>query len=125
MTTAAGVSTVTVASTSAGDGGASACAVSLVFAADFLAAAFLASLGSSGCSARVSPSRWARRRIMSAYASFRDEEGLLADKWSSPASSNVSALVIPSSLASSCSRMFFDAISVTPFPGRARRVARR
>jgi hypothetical protein len=71
----------------------------------FLAAAFLAGFfsgfGSSGCSSRVSPSRWARRRTMSAYASLRDEEWLFTGTPRTPQRSITSAFVIPSSLASS------------------------
>ncbi len=83
------------------------CGCGLRRAGAFLAAAFLAGFGSSGCSARVSPSRIARRRIMSAYASLSDDEWLFTGTPSFPARSIASAFVIPSSLASSCTLMFF------------------
>ena len=77
----------------------------------FLAAAFFAgafsTLGSSGCSSRVSPSRTARRRTMSEYASLSDDEWLFTGTPRTPQRSTTSWFVIPSSLASSCSRMFF------------------
>ena len=81
----------------------------------FLAAAFFAGFGSSGCSGRVRPSRMARRRTMSAYASLSDDEWLFTGTPSLTESSTASALVMPSSLASSCTRMFFGHASDQPF----------
>jgi hypothetical protein len=66
-----------------------------------LFAGFFSGFGSSGCSSRVRPSRWARRRTMSEYASLSDEEWLFTGTPRTPQRSITSALVIPSSLASS------------------------
>ncbi len=93
------------------------------FAAAFFLAAFLTGFGSSGCSSRVRPSRSARRRSMSAYASCRDDEGALAATPAAPARSSTSLLVIPSSLASSWTRIFFAGtfrfnLSLSSFPHR-------
>jgi hypothetical protein len=106
------VSTTGVGSASAGAfsttvSAAGCSASSFLAAAAFLAAAFLTGFGSSGCSSRVRPSRTARRRIMSAYASLSDDEWLFTGTPSADARSIASAFVIPSSLASSCTRMFF------------------
>ena len=73
----------------------------------FLATAFLGFSGSGGCSARVSPSRSALRRTRSACGSSMLDEWLLTPMPSATERSSVSLFVIPSSLASSWSRMFF------------------
>lgn len=80
---------------------------SVVFAAAFLTAAFLTGLGSSGCSSRMRPSRSARRRTRSACASMMDDEWLFTSIPITTQRSTASLLVRPSSLASSCTRMFF------------------
>ncbi len=85
-------------------------------AAAFFAAVFLAGLASSGCSGRVSPSRSARRRNRSAWASMIDEDWLLASTPITLHRSSTSVLVIPSSFASSCTRMFFAKL-IQPFVG--------
>ncbi len=116
-TGAVGVSTGATSATAATSGvlacsgGASTEASSV---ADEEAAAFLVGFvalpgfsGSGGCASRVRPSRTARRRTMSAYASANDDEWLLTGTPSALARSTVSALVMPSSCASSCTRMFF------------------
>ncbi len=74
--------------------------------AGFLAARFVA-LCSSGCSGRVRPSRSARRRRRSACASMMVEDWLFASTPIAPVSASISVFVIPSSFASSCTRMFF------------------
>lgn len=90
---------------------ASACGAS-AGAADFLVllgldlAALGAALGSSGCWSRTSPSRWALRRRRSAWASTIDDEWLRAPIPSAPQRSRISLLDIPSSRASSYTRMF-------------------
>jgi len=76
-------------------------------AAAFLAAVFLTGLGSSGCSGRVSPSRTARRSSRSAWASISVLEWVLTPTPICSHNAIISALVIPSFLASSCTRMFF------------------
>jgi hypothetical protein len=68
---------------------------------------FLAGLASSGCSGRVRPSRSARRRSRSACASISVDEWLFTPTPIASHSAIISAFVIPSSLASSCTRMFF------------------
>ena len=80
-------------------------AASAAFVAFF--AAFLTGFGSSGCSGRVSPSRSARRRRRSACASMRVLEWLFTPTPITSQSVIISAFVIPSSLASSCTLMFF------------------
>ena len=82
----------------------------------FAAAAFFAGLPSSGCSARVSPSRSARRRSRSACASMIADDWLFASTPIALQRPSTSAFVIPSSLASSCTRMFFAKL-VQPFVG--------
>jgi hypothetical protein len=77
------------------------------FAGAFFAAGFVSSAGSSGCTSRMRPSRSARRRTMSAYASSRAEAWVLIGTPSVLQRSTVSALVMPSSFASSCTRIFF------------------
>ncbi len=84
--------------------------------ADFFAATFLPGLVSSGWSGRVSPSRSARRRNRSAWASMIDEDWLLASTPIVLHRSSTSVLVIPSSFASSCTRMFFAKL-IQPFIG--------
>ena len=76
-------------------------------AAAFLAADFLTGLTSSGCSSRVNPSRTARRSSRSACASMRVLECVFTPTPIVSHSAIISALVIPSFLASSCTRMFF------------------
>ena len=73
----------------------------------FVALAALAA--SSGCTSRRSPSASARRRMRSAWASSIDAEGLDAPIPSFWASASNSLLVRPSSLESSCTRIFFCA----------------
>jgi hypothetical protein len=70
--------------------------------------AFSAFAGSAGTSRR-SPSASARRRIRSACASSIDADGLDAPIPSFWASASNSLLVSPSSLESSCTRIFFGA----------------
>ena len=89
-------------------------------------------LGSSGCSSRVRPSLVARRRRRSPCASWMLEEWLLASMPRTIARSSVSLFVIPSSLASSCSRMFFGTETINlssgcraTTPEQARALARR
>jgi hypothetical protein len=77
---------------------------------------FLAGLASSGCSGRVRPSFSARRRKRSACASMMLEDWLFASTPIFEVSSNSSLFVIPSSLASSCTRMFFAKL-IQPFVG--------
>ena len=75
----------------------------VVFAAAFTG---FAGFSSTGCSARISPSRSARRRTRSACASSMLDEWLFTPIPSATARSSVSLLVIPSSLASSWRRIF-------------------
>jgi hypothetical protein len=107
-------------------GGAAFFAAALVGAVVFLAApdfaaapllrAGLTGLGSSGCSGRVKPSRWARRRTRSACASSMPEECVLTPMPRLRARSRVSLFVIPSSLASSWTRIFAaKVVSDQPF----------
>ena len=71
---------------------------------------------SSGCSARTSPSRVARRRTRSACASSMPEECVLTPMPRSFERSRVSLFVIPSSLASSWTRIFAaKVVSDQPF----------
>jgi len=77
----------------------------LVALVAFVALAALAD--SSGCTSRRRPSASARRRIRSAWASSIDAEGLEAPMPSFWASVSSSLLVRPSSLESSCTRIFF------------------
>ena len=87
------------------------------FAGAFLAGAFFAGLASSGCSARVRPSRSARRRSRSACASMIDDDWLLASTPIVLHRFSNSVLVIPSSLASSCTRIFLVGKLIQPFVG--------
>ena len=107
------------ASTGAGAGrGAGAGAVS---AGASGAAAFLVALaglpGSSGWTSRTMPSRSALRRTRSAWASSMLEEWVLTPIPSVPQRSSVSLFVIPSSLASSCTRFFAAKFLVQSFRG--------
>jgi hypothetical protein len=77
----------------------------LAFVALVAFVAFSASAGTS----RRSPSASARRRMRSAWASSIDAEGLEAPMPSFWASASNSLLVSPSSLESSCTRIFFGA----------------
>lgn len=90
----------------------------LLDGAAFFAAAFFTGFTSSGCWALVRPSRSARRRIRSACCSIMVEEWVFAPTPKALERSIISALVIPSSLASSCIRVFFDKTS-TAFRGVA------
>jgi hypothetical protein len=85
-------------------------------AAGAFLAARLAAFGSSGCSGLVRPSRSARRRRRSPCASMIVEDWLFASTPIAPQSASISVFVIPSSFASSCTRMFF-AKPVQPFIG--------
>jgi hypothetical protein len=76
-------------------------------AAAVAAAPFLLGLaGSSGCTSRMRPSRSALRRTRSACASSMPEEWLLTPMPKDRDKSSASLLVMPSSLASSCTRIF-------------------
>jgi hypothetical protein len=97
---------LTGARVSVSDGAAAAGAAALPAAA-FFAALFLTGLTSSGCSARVRPSRMARRSSRSACASMRVLEWVFTPTPMVSHSAIISAFVIPSFLASSCTRMFF------------------
>lgn len=66
-------------------------------------------VASSGWTSRRRPSASARRRMRSAWASSIEAEGLEAPMPSFWASASNSLLVIPSSLESSCTRIFFCA----------------
>ena len=77
----------------------------LVVLVAFVALAALAA--SSGWTSRRRPSASARRRMRSAWASSIDAEGLEAPMPSFWASVSSSLLVRPSSLESSCTRIFF------------------
>jgi hypothetical protein len=94
----------------------------VVVLAALVALVALTGLGSSGCSSRIRPSRAARRRTMSQYASCSDDEWLLAAIPRSWHKSRVSLFVIPSSFASSCNRMFFATFWSQPFAARQRSV---
>jgi hypothetical protein len=80
----------------------------VAFAALVALVAFSAFAGSAGTSRR-SPSASARRRMRSACASSIDADGLDAPIPSFWASASNSLLVSPSSLESSCTRIFFGA----------------
>jgi hypothetical protein len=71
--------------------------------------ALVALVASSGWTSRRRPSASARRRMRSAWASSIEAEGLEAPMPSFWASPSNSLLVIPSSLESSCTRIFFCA----------------
>jgi hypothetical protein len=82
----------------------------LVAALDLVAFVVLVALAaSSGWTSRRSPSASARRRIRSAWASSIEAEGLEAPMPSFWARPSNSLLVMPSSLESSCTRIFFCA----------------
>ncbi len=86
-------------------GAAGAASTAALVALVVLAADFVASAGTS----RRSPSASARRRMRSACASSIDADGLEAPMPSFWASASNSLLVNPSSLESSCTRIFFGA----------------
>ena len=96
------------ASEDASGAGAGAGAASTGASACFLAAVFLgAGSGSSGWTSRRRPSASALRRTRSAWASSIDEEWLFTPIPNAIERSSASLLVIPSSLASSWTRIFF------------------
>jgi hypothetical protein len=98
------------ASIGAGAGGAGAGAGVWLAAVALTAFTVLAALvASSGWTWRRRPSASARRRMRSAWASSIEAEGLEAPMPSFWASASNSLLVIPSSLESSCTRIFFCA----------------
>ena len=107
--------TATVAATSTGVGGSISPArwgavVAAAVCADFDSLAALVDfVTSSDCTGRRSPSASARRRMRSAWASSIDAEGLDAPIPSFWASASNSLLDRPSSLESSCTRIFFSA----------------
>jgi hypothetical protein len=93
--------------TSGGAAAALVTAVALVAPVAFTA--LVALVATSGCTSRRSPSASARRRMRSACASSIDAEGLdapIPSFWARPSNS---LLVRPSSLESSCTRIFFCA----------------
>ena len=106
---------VTRVTRAAGSGGAATLgeltgAAALVAAVAFTALAALVALAAtSGCTSRRSPSASARRRMRSACASSIEAEGLDAPMPSFWARPSNSLLVRPSSLESSCTRIFFCA----------------
>jgi len=96
----------------AGSSSAGAGAAGVVTLTDFVAlATFVAfsAFAGSGATSRRSPSASARRRMRSACASSIDADGLEAPIPSFWASASNSLLVSPSSLESSCTRIFFGA----------------
>lgn len=96
------------ASEDASGAGAGAGAASTGASACFLAAVFFgAGSGSSGWTSRRKPSASALRRTRSACASSIDEEWLFTPIPNAIERSSVSLLVIPSSFASSWTRIFF------------------
>jgi len=103
----AGASTRAGSATGAGAGGAGSATGARAAAG---AAPFFVTLvgfaGSSGWTSRTRPSRSALRRTRSACASSMLEECVLTPIPSDPQRSSVSLFVIPSSLASSCTRFF-------------------
>ncbi len=66
----------------------------------------LTTTGSSGWTSRIRPSRSARRRARSAWASSMPDEWLFTPMPKTAARSSISLLVSPSSRASSCTRIF-------------------
>jgi hypothetical protein len=100
LTRAGGASTTSGSATGAAFG-----PVDFVVFVAFEALAALAA--SSGWTSRRRPSASARRRMRSAWASSMDAEGLDAPMPSFWASVSSSLLVRPSSLESSCTRIFF------------------
>jgi len=99
LTRAGGASTISGSATTA--------AAFFVPVALVVFVALAAFAASSGWTSRRSPSASARRRIRSAWASSIDAEGLEAPMPSFWASVSSSLLVRPSSLESSCTRIFF------------------
>jgi len=96
-----------------GVGGASPAAAA--FLVDFLTAL----AGSSGWTSRMRPSRSALRRTRSACASSMLEECVFTPIPSDSQRSSVSLFVIPSSLASSCTRFFGAKLLVQSFRGNS------
>ena len=89
--------------------GAAALVAPVAFTALAALVALVALAATSGCTSRRSPSASARRRIRSACASSIEAEGLDAPMPSFWARPSNSLLVRPSSLESSCTRIFFCA----------------
>src|ERR1019366_10457943 len=83
--------------------------VALVALTTLMAFSAFSAAGASEGTSRRSPSASARRRMRSACASSIDAEGLDAPIPSFWASASNSLLVRPSSLESSCTRIFFGA----------------
>ncbi len=92
-----------------GAGGAAGAAGAAALVAAVALVALAAFAGSSGWTSRRNPSASARRRIRSAWASSIEAEGLEAPMPSFWARPSNSLLVIPSSLESSCTLIFFCA----------------
>jgi len=118
----AGVGAGASAAGSTGAAGAGAGDASSPGSAD-LAGAFAALAGfagSSGWTSRMRPSRSALRRTRSACASSMLEECVFTPIPSDTQRSSVSLFVIPSSLASSCTRFFAAKFLVQSFGGRLR-----
>ncbi len=100
--------TRTAGGASTGAGAASGFIASFVVVVDLVVVLVaLVDLVSSGATTRRSPSVSARRRMRSAWASSIEAEGLEAPMPSFWASTSNSLLVRPSSLESSCTRIFF------------------
>jgi len=86
--------------------------VAFVAFVDFVALVAFTAFGSSGTTLRRRPSASALRRMRSAWASSIEAEGLVApipSFWARPSNS---LLVSPSSLESSCTRIFFCAKTI-------------
>jgi len=92
-------------------------AAAFLGSAAFLAGAFFAFGGSSGWTSRMRPSRSALRRTRSACASSMLEECVLTPIPSERQRSSVSLFVMPSSFASSCTRIFGAKFLVQSFAG--------
>jgi hypothetical protein len=107
VATGAAVTRLTRIGAGASEGSDGAGAAEAVFAAVVVLADLAALAGSSGWTTRRSPSASARRRMRSAWASSMEAEGLDAPIPSFWASASNSLLVRPSSLESSCTRIFF------------------
>jgi hypothetical protein len=111
----AGAASTGAASTGAADGGVTlvgrtgASSAGTAGAAGVVAFAALVAFSDSVGTSRRSPSASARRRMRSACASSIDADGLEAPIPSFWASASNSLLVSPSSLESSCTRIFFGA----------------
>ncbi len=89
--------------------------VALVALTTLMAFSAFSAAGASDGTSRRSPSASARRRMRSACASSIDAEGLDAPIPSFWASASNSLLVRPSSLESSCTRIFFGAKTIPYF----------